>query len=113
VPLSVAHRCQHHPLREAVARCPVCSDFFCRECITEHDDRVICAACLKKLVHAPERRVRRSISLWPVAQGAGGLFLAWIVLYMAGRLLLAVPDEFHEDGLWQQKLLQFFEAGDE
>jgi hypothetical protein len=44
---AVAHqRCLHHHEREAVARCPECGHYFCRECITEHDERVICASCL-------------------------------------------------------------------
>ena len=42
--------------REAVARCPECTQFFCRECITEHDDRVLCSACLKKLARVPLTR---------------------------------------------------------
>jgi len=47
----LAHqRCFNHVQREAVARCPQCRGYFCRECITEHDDRVICAGCLSKLV---------------------------------------------------------------
>ena len=46
-------RCFNHAAREAVARCPACGHYFCRECITEHDDRVICAACLRKLARVP------------------------------------------------------------
>ena len=42
-------RCFHHSHREAVARCPECRQFYCRECVTEHDYRVICATCLKKI----------------------------------------------------------------
>jgi hypothetical protein len=46
-------RCFNHGMREAAARCPECGRFYCRECITEHDDRVLCSACLKKLARAP------------------------------------------------------------
>ena len=56
---ALAHqRCFHHSLREAVARCPECRQFYCRECVTEHDDRMFCAACLRKrsVVAAPARR---------------------------------------------------------
>ena len=42
-------RCRNHAEREAVARCPGCGHHFCRECVTEHDDRILCAACLRKL----------------------------------------------------------------
>lgn len=53
MPALIHQRCFNHATREAVARCPECSQFFCRECITEHDDRVICSACLKKLARVP------------------------------------------------------------
>ena len=39
-------RCFNHMLREAVACCPECRRYFCRECVTEHEDKVLCAACL-------------------------------------------------------------------
>jgi len=42
--------CLNHHAREAVAKCPDCGHFYCRECIAEHDDRVICAACLRKML---------------------------------------------------------------
>jgi hypothetical protein len=51
-----AQRCFHHSLREAVARCPECRQFYCRECITEHEERVICATCLRRLSAAPPAR---------------------------------------------------------
>lgn len=106
-------RCLNHLTREAVARCPECTQFYCRECITEHDDRVICAACLKKLAQAPEKRVRRILPWWPLAQGASGLLLAWMVFYIAGRLLLALPEEFHEEDLWKLSWFSSIEPIDE
>ncbi|MFN7139481.1 MAG: rhomboid family protein, partial [Limisphaerales bacterium] len=48
--------CLNHFTREAAARCPECKQFFCRECITEHDDRVICAGCLRKLQQPTEEK---------------------------------------------------------
>ena len=44
-----ARTCKIHPAREAVARCPECSSYYCRECITEHEFRMVCASCLAKL----------------------------------------------------------------
>ena len=96
-----AQRCLHHATREAVARCPECGHFFCRECITEHEERVICASCLKKIAHAARQPARRRVSLWPVLQGAGGLLLAWVIFYAFGRMLLALPDSFHDGTMWQ------------
>ena len=100
-----SQRCLNHPEREAVARCPECSRFFCRECITEHDDRVICAACLKKLAKKQDAAPGRRANLWPLAQAASGLCMAWFVFYVIGRLLLAAPSEFHDQSLWKMSWL--------
>ena len=102
--LAVAQqRCLNHVTREAVARCPECRQFYCRECITEHDDRVICAACLRKLraVAAP---VRRSFAwAWPLVQSAIGFALVWLFFYFVGVMLLSVPSSFHEGTVWVDK----------
>lgn len=103
-------RCLHHAGREAIARCLECGQFYCRECITEHDERVICASCLKKVAQAAETPVRRRLNLWPVFQGTGGLLLAWFVFYTIGRLLLALPDSFHDGSLWQMESYDSDEA---
>jgi hypothetical protein len=47
--------------------------------------------------------------VWPAAQLAGGFLLAWLFFYVAGRLLLAVPDEFHADNLWEAGVRQAME----
>jgi hypothetical protein len=97
----IHQRCFNHGEREAVARCPECRRYFCRECIAEHDDRVVCAACLKKLARVPllERRgfawAKRSF------QCALGIFVAWFFFYLVGESLLSLPDSFHEGSLWQ------------
>ncbi len=49
-------KCYNHASREAVARCPQCSNFFCRECITEHDDVIMCASCLEKAGKTTKQR---------------------------------------------------------
>jgi hypothetical protein len=94
-------RCFNHAAREAVARCPECGHFFCRECITEHDDRVICAACLKKLARAP--LLRRPGFAWAIraVQCAFGIFVVWFFFYLVGEGLLALPSSFHEGTLWR------------
>ncbi|HTI97264.1 MAG TPA: hypothetical protein VL527_00065 [Dongiaceae bacterium] len=93
--------CLHHAGREAVARCPQCGQFFCRECITEHDDRVICAACLRKLLR-PEASRRRSFAGFTRATAfLLGLMLAWTAFYWVGRILLTIPTAFHNGTLWQ------------
>ena len=73
----VDQRCFNHHLREAVARCPECTHFFCRECITEHDDRIICAACLRKLARKPSSDRRGFAGLLRFTQFVLGLAAAW------------------------------------
>ncbi len=87
----VHQRCFHHAQREAVARCPVCGHYYCRECVTEHDDRVICAACLAKLTQAPERRRRSLVWLRSVACALVGFMLAWFFYYALAQILLQTP----------------------
>jgi hypothetical protein len=89
-------RCLHHPAREAVARCTVCGCSYCRECIAEHDDRLICATCLQRLLKKPEvkRRAWGKAVIW--SGGAlAGVFLAWLSFYGFGRMLLMLPSTFH------------------
>jgi hypothetical protein len=66
-------RCLHHSSREAIARCLDCRQFFCRECITEHDERLVCASCLKKVAQAAAKPARRRVNLWPLLQTAAAL----------------------------------------
>jgi uncharacterized paraquat-inducible protein A len=100
-----AQRCLHHPIREAVARCPECGHFFCRECITEHDDRVICSACLKKLTTKVEKSRRSFAPLVRVTAAAFGIILAWLFFFMVGRLLVNIPSAFHEGTVWERNFL--------
>ena len=94
-------RCFNHLLREAVARCPECRQYYCRECVTEHDDRVICAACLKKSA-VTATAARRG---WRVA-GRLILFIAgcvsiWMFFYFIGQTLLSLPNTFHDLTIWK------------
>jgi hypothetical protein len=42
-----------HPLREAAARCPHCQGTFCRECVTDEDDKLACPPCLGRMTRPP------------------------------------------------------------
>jgi hypothetical protein len=96
-------RCLHHHEREAVARCPECRRFFCRECVIEHEERVICAGCLARMAAVPAtpRRVRL-LAATPLVSGVSGIFIAWLVFYIMGRMLLAIPADFHASKLWKE-----------
>jgi hypothetical protein len=90
-------RCFVHPQREAAARCPECRNFFCRECVTEHGFRAICAACLGRLARAGAVRDRTPwLAAGRAAQILVGLFAAWFFFYMVGEFLSSLPDRFHE-----------------
>ena len=95
-------RCANHLQREAVARCPDCKCCFCRECVTEHQERVICAACLRKLeTPKPEQRKEFSVCIHGL-QGLAGLLILWLSFYFLGRVLLSIPASFHNGTLWQK-----------
>lgn len=100
---SVLHkRCFHHASRRAAARCPQCMRFYCRECVTEHLGRVICATCLKELVAGDSTRRRVLSGLCHLVACTLSLLAAWMVFYHLGRMLLLLPGAFHEGTLWSQ-----------
>lgn len=97
----IAHqRCFNHAGREAVARCPGCNRYYCRECVTEHEGRVLCAACIAqektRAGGPPHRRL-----IWQVAQFLLALLVLWGFFYALGQGLLALPSSFHEGTVWQ------------
>ena len=96
-------RCFHHSLREAVARCPECRQFYCRECITEHDDRVICAACLRKLTLQVVAKPSSVTGLAPLVQATLGLAIVFLFFYFVGTALLSIPSQYHEGTVWIDK----------
>ncbi len=91
-----AQRCVQHPSREAVARCPSCVRFYCRECVVEHDGRLLCTSCLAKS-SAPVRRSRGIAAVAWFGAAAAGLLMAWASFYYTGSLLAKIPSEFHQD----------------
>jgi len=99
-------RCLLHPLREAAARCPSCRQFFCRECVTEHESRFVCATCLRKLTGSrSERKTARNILV--AALAAARLFasvgLLWLTFYLVGLFLARAPSTFHDGTMWEEK----------
>ncbi len=93
-------RCLNHALREAVARCPECRRFFCRECVVEHDDRMVCSSCLRKLAEQKSVGTRRLIATWRVVQFMGCVFVLWIFFFLMGHALLKIPSVTHDESLW-------------
>ena len=94
-------RCYHHREREAVVRCPECGRYYCRECVTEHDQRMLCSACLVQWKQGRPLVVGPWLGrLILVAQGSLGFLLIWYAFYLIGLMLLAIPDAFHEGTIW-------------
>lgn len=91
-------RCFNHSVREAVARCPECGRHFCRECVSEHEDRLLCAFCLDRLLAEPAGQRRPLAWFSRMAQVFLGFLLLWSSCYLLGRLLIAIPSSFHDLG---------------
>jgi hypothetical protein len=96
-------RCARHSDREAAARCPSCGGFFCRECIVEHEGRLLCTSCLARVYSSATGRrgnwagARRQFAL------AAAVLAAVLVFYGIGSILLNVPPDFHEGTIWASK----------
>jgi hypothetical protein len=84
-------------------RCPECRRYFCRECATEHEDRLLCADCLKRL--AAKRVGKRDRLRWlkGALAGALGLLLAWVFFYSLGQVLVQIPAARGEGTAWQRR----------
>lgn len=99
--------CRIHSERPASARCPGCKTFYCAECITEHEGKLTCAACLAKS-NEPDKstavKSKRGLpDLWqpmPIIHAVLGLFVVWILFYLTARFITSLPDSFHEGTIW-------------
>jgi hypothetical protein len=94
-------RCFNHMLREAVARCPECHRYFCRECVTEHADKVLCAACLDGKINADVASRSRFGRFARIIHFLLGAMFLWVFFYYLGQILLSLPSSFHEGTLWE------------
>ena len=95
-------RCFNHLLREAVARCPQCQRYFCRECVTEHEDKVLCAACLRADADTDRSDRSRFIRVVHMMHFLLGATLIWVFFYYLGQILLSLPTAFHEGTIWEK-----------
>lgn len=102
---ALAHRCLNHTEREAAARCPACAHFFCRECVTEHDGRVMCSRCLRAESAVRHERRLPLAALGRVVAVVAGFVLGWFCFYSVGELLASLPAKYHDGSLWQVHFL--------
>lgn len=99
-------KCLNHPDREAVACCPECKNFFCRECVTEHHGKLVCKTCLTSAASSEQTTSLNAFQ--KIMSGTGTLFkmvlsfsILWLTAYAFGRLLLLIPDSFHSGDIWE------------
>jgi len=96
--------CSLHADRQATARCPSCRQFYCGECITEHDGRLTCASCLadeKEVVPRPRRSFRVVSLACSLVQILVALGVCWLIFYLFGQTLGDMPDDFHDGTIWE------------
>jgi sulfite exporter TauE/SafE len=98
---AIEQRCTNHETREAVCRCPGCGRSFCRECVTEHEARLLCATCLGAAVQtAPKRQKTRRFK--NVLLVATGVVLAWFTFFVAGESLTTITERM-EQAPWHEQ----------
>lgn len=93
--LDVHQRCWNHEAREAVCRCVSCSRSYCRECVSEHEGRLLCAACLALTGKAKSARRSLFRRAAPALMIAGGLLLAWLTYWAMGELVINTARGLH------------------
>ena len=94
-----ARRCLVHPDREAAARCPSCHQYYCRECVVEHESRFLCAACLQKSIAAGAKRSALRVDWLSPLRLLLGFAGAYISFYVIERILLLIPVNVY-NGTW-------------
>ena len=99
---AIHQRCWNHEAREAVCRCPECRRSFCRECVTEHAARLLCASCLKALAQTPPSRRGGMGLLVPAGMLLAGILLAWLVFFGAGAAFNLFASRL-EQSSWQSR----------
>jgi hypothetical protein len=88
--IELQQRCWNHEEREASCRCPACGRSYCRECVSEHEGRLLCAACLIRVTAGAQQSGGRLQKLSPAAMIAAAILLAWLTYWAAGESVMAV-----------------------
>ncbi|MGC4067474.1 MAG: hypothetical protein QM784_23065 [Polyangiaceae bacterium] len=94
-------RCHNHAEREAAALCSKCRKPHCRECVTEHDGRVLCTGCLAQSAQTSKRRFRFAPILASTLAFSVSLIALGAIFGLLGKTLLNFPSVLHEGTIWQ------------
>jgi len=99
---ALQQRCWNHESREAVCRCLQCGRSFCRECVTEHESRFLCAACLRHTAHAKAAGPSVLRRMAPALMTAAGIVLAWAIFFGAAESIITITERT-ERMAWQNR----------
>jgi hypothetical protein len=104
-PSAPRRRCVRHDEREAVGRCTECEGAFCRECLTEHEDRLYCGPCFASKINSGKKKTGRRRD-WrrvrAIAVTAGSLVCLTAGFYLLGRALAVIPPDVHDGTVWEK-----------
>jgi len=95
-------RCWNHETREAVCRCLECGRGFCHECVTEHESRLLCAACLAGVLRTAPSKPAAWRRVLPAATLLGAFLLAWFFFFAAGQTVSFILERA-EQSSWQTR----------
>jgi hypothetical protein len=98
----IQQRCWNHEGREAVCRCPECGRSFCRECVTEHEARLLCSACLGRLAQAAAVKRGAFERVLPLGMVLAGIVLGWGIFFGAAEALVTTLER-GEQAAWQNR----------
>src|SRR5580658_5639715 len=88
--MELQQRCWNHEAREAACRCPACGRSYCRECVSEHEGRLLCAACLAAAAARKGQAAGGLGKLAPPGMIAAGILLAWLIYWAAGASFIGL-----------------------
>jgi|ERR1700733_10862305 len=94
-----ARRCLVHPDREAAVRCPSCHQYYCRECVVEHESRFLCAACLQKSIDSGTKGGTLRFDWLSPLRLLLGFAGAYLSFYVIEQILLLIPVNVY-NGTW-------------
>ena len=88
--LATHQSCWNHESREAVCKCLNCNRSYCRECVTEHEGRLLCASCLNAALARRSSGAGVLRKLAPAILIAAGLLIAWLAFWGFGEMVVGL-----------------------
>lgn len=91
----IKSKCQNHTSREAVAKCPICQHYYCRECVTEHNNQFICVGCLSTQQTGVNNSKNSFFTVFKlILFSIFTILTSWYFFQIIGSLLLKIPSSF-------------------